>query len=101
MSSWLPIPFRVVILGGGLSGLSAAHTLLKHTQVPTEVTLIESQKSFGGWLSSTRFDDGTIFEHGPRSARSYGNVAIEALSLVSFFYFCFIFLFSYSSIVIT
>ena len=93
MSSWLPIPFRVVILGGGLSGLSAAHTLLKHTQVPTEVTLIESQKSFGGWLSSTRFDDGTIFEHGPRSARSYGNVAIEALSLVSFFYFLLLFYF--------
>ncbi|XP_066934278.1 LOW QUALITY PROTEIN: protoporphyrinogen oxidase-like [Clytia hemisphaerica] len=83
MSSWLPIPFRVVILGGGLSGLAAAHTVLKHAQVPTQVTVIESQNRFGGWLESTRFNDGTVFEHGPRSGRSYGNVALDALSLLS------------------
>ena len=82
MTSWLPVPFRVVILGGGLSGLSAAHTILKHAKVPTEVTIIESQRRIGGWIDSTRFDDGTVFEHGPRSARSYGNVALEALTLV-------------------
>lgn len=83
MSSWLPVPFRVVILGGGISGLTAAHTILKHAKVPTEVTILEQQRRMGGWLESTRFDDGTVFEHGPRSARSYGNVAIEALTLVT------------------
>jgi len=83
MASWLPVPFRVAIIGSGLSGLSAAHTVLKHAQIPTEVTLIESQDRVGGWLESTRFDDGTVFEHGPRSARSYGHVALDALSVVS------------------
>ena len=83
MSSWLPIPYRVVILGGGLSGLSAAHTIVKHAKVPCQVTIVESQARIGGWLESTRYDDGSVYEHGPRSARSYGNTAIEALNIVS------------------
>ena len=76
-------PYRIVILGGGVSGLSAAHTLLKHSKVPCKVTIVDNQPTIGGWLQSTRFDDGTIFEHGPRSARFDGTVGTEALNLVS------------------
>lgn len=83
MATWLPIPYKVVIIGGGISGLSAAHALVKHSKVPCDVTIVESQSIVGGWLKSTRYEDGSVFEHGPRNARSYGSTAIQALNIVS------------------
>lgn len=83
MATWLPIPYKVVIIGGGISGLSAAHALVKHSKVPCDVTIVESQSIVGGWLKSTRYEDGSVFEHGPRNARSYGSTAIQALNILS------------------
>jgi len=83
MTSWLPNPFRVVILGGGISGFSAAHTILKHAKVPCQITVLEKQHRAGGWLQSSRYDDGIVIEHGPRSARSTGDVALQALAMIS------------------
>ena len=83
MQSWLPNPYRIVVLGGGLSGLSAAHALLKHSAIPCEVKVIESGPDVGGWLSSTRFEDDSVMESGPRTARSYGNVAEKSLNIIS------------------
>ena len=83
MASWLPNPYKIIILGSGISGLSAAHTILKYAKVPCQITIVEAQNRVGGWLESTRYDDGTVVEHGPRSARSTGSVALDALSIVS------------------
>lgn len=83
MNTWLPNPYRIVVIGSGLSGLSAAHTLLKHSKIPCQITILEAQNRVGGWLESSRFEDGTVMEHGPRTARSYGNAAIHALNIIS------------------
>jgi monoamine oxidase len=56
-------PKNVVILGGGLAGLSAAYELKKagHT-----VTVLEARKSPGGRVRTLRdFDDGLYAEAGP------------------------------------
>lgn len=60
---------RIGILGGGLSGLSAAFHLLR-TNPAADVTLLEASSRFGGWISSQRNSDGSHFEFGPRSVRS-------------------------------
>ena len=85
MNNWLPIPYRVIIIGSGISGLSAAHTVLKYSKIPCHIKIIEAQSRVGGWLESTRFDDGTVMEHGPRTGRSYGAVALQALDILSEF----------------
>ncbi|KAG9238803.1 protoporphyrinogen oxidase-like protein [Amylocarpus encephaloides] len=59
------------ILGGGITGLSAAHFLTKEKPTAT-ITIYEGSKRLGGWLQSQRIevDGGTIlFEQGPRTLR--------------------------------
>ncbi|ORX40449.1 hypothetical protein BD324DRAFT_647382 [Kockovaella imperatae] len=57
---------HITILGGGLTGLSAAHHISR--AVPTaQITLIEASNRFGGWVQSTR--QGVVLEGGPRSIR--------------------------------
>ena len=83
MANWLPIPYRVVILGGGIAGLSAAHSILKFSNIPCHVTIVEQQNRIGGWVQSRRLEDGTVYEQGPRGVRAYGFQALETLKLVS------------------
>src|SRR5512141_2672717 len=58
---------RVVIIGGGIAGLSAAHYATK--KIPNvQVTLIESSNRWGGKITTDRvsMDDGQfIIEGGP------------------------------------
>ena len=85
----MPRPPHVVVLGGGISGLSAA-IFLRHLAkvgrrpVP-RVTLLEASNRLGGWVRTTRVerDDGPpfIFEHGPRGFRPSGN-GVETLRLI-------------------
>ena len=77
-----PNPFHIIVLGSGVSGLSAAQAVLKCSRVPCKVTLLESEHRVGGWLQSTTYQDGSVFEHGPHSAKSSGNVALQTLNLV-------------------
>jgi len=61
---------HVVVLGGGISGLSAAWYL---TQQPdTAVTILEKSSRPGGWIQSIR-QDGFLFELGARSCRTRGS----------------------------
>src|ERR1700757_4207343 len=64
--SWAP---RIAILGGGISGLSAAFRLLelsaKH-EAPLEVTLLERSPRLGGALCTIR-EQGFIAEAGADS----------------------------------
>lgn len=56
---------RVVIVGGGISGLSAAWYL--HKQTPkASIVLLEQQPRLGGWIE-TRREKGFFFEMGPRT----------------------------------
>jgi protoporphyrinogen/coproporphyrinogen III oxidase len=59
---------RIAIIGGGISGLSAAFALEKHRQVgaPLEYVLFETSSRFGGVLV-TECVDGCLVEAGPDS----------------------------------
>ncbi|KAJ8973512.1 hypothetical protein NQ317_000440 [Molorchus minor] len=70
-----------VILGGGLTGLSAAYYLLK--RIPNQkVTLVESSHRLGGWIKSNVLDNEVIFEQGPRTIRPQGKPGANTLSLI-------------------
>lgn len=53
---------KIVILGGGISGLSAAW-YLKKKQPKAEITLLEKENRVGGWIDTGPFQ----FERGPRT----------------------------------
>jgi len=59
---------RIAIIGGGISGLSAAFTLeqRRRTGVPLEYVLYESSSRLGGVIS-TEYIDGCVLEAGPDS----------------------------------
>ena len=62
-------PKRVVIVGGGISGLSAAFALLEHARnrdAPLQCTVVEGQDYLGGKILTNR-RDGVITEGGPDS----------------------------------
>src|SRR6185295_10377955 len=60
-----PATKRVVVLGGGISGLVAAYELVKRGH-PIEVTVLEAAKTLGGKVR-TETIDGQIVETGPDS----------------------------------
>ncbi|MFA5975443.1 MAG: protoporphyrinogen oxidase [Elusimicrobiota bacterium] len=60
-------PFRVVVAGGGASGLAAAfrlQTLAKATRIPLELHLLEASERFGGCIRTSR-REGFLIESGP------------------------------------
>ncbi|CAH0551814.1 unnamed protein product [Brassicogethes aeneus] len=69
-----------VILGGGLSGLSAAYYLLRKNPASC-LTLIESSNRLGGWIKSNQIED-VIFEEAARTLRPRGEPGINTLELI-------------------
>src|SRR5688500_18790014 len=57
---------RVVIVGGGISGLAAAHRLLELGLDKSQVTVLEFSSRLGGTIH-TEFRDGFLLERGPDS----------------------------------
>ncbi len=58
---------RIVVVGGGITGLAAAHRLVERRtpkQLPCELLLLEAAPRLGGLISTTR-RDGFILESGP------------------------------------
>lgn len=73
---------RVVILGGGISGLTSAWSLARSSS-RHEVVLLESSHRLGGWINSERTaNNGAVHELGPRSMRVAGNAGKTALAMV-------------------
>ncbi|XP_046543186.1 protoporphyrinogen oxidase-like isoform X2 [Haliotis rubra] len=71
-----------VVLGGGVSGLAAAYYLQRQTAAKfAKIILLEASDRLGGWVRSTRYDNGAVFEHGPRSLRPVGDSGINSLML--------------------
>ena len=56
---------RIVVVGGGISGLAAAHRLVE-LGVEKQITLIEASGRLGGTLE-TQHRDGFLIERGPDS----------------------------------
>lgn len=70
---------RVVIIGGGITGLAAAHRLLERSQESgnqINVTLLEASGVTGG-IVQTRERDGFVIESGPDSFISEKPAALE------------------------
>ncbi len=58
---------RIVVVGGGVSGLSAAHRLIElrdEKKIPLDVTLLEAGSRLGGGIQTIR-RDGFLLETGP------------------------------------
>ena len=70
---------RVAVIGGGISGLAAAHRLLEHGSPrhgPPEVVLLEASERTGGIIRTAR-RDGFLLEGGPDSFISEKPAAVE------------------------
>lgn len=67
------------ILGGGISGLSAAYYLSKAIKSP--IALFEATGQIGGWIKSSQ-QQGYIFESGPRTIRPAGTKGKNTLKLI-------------------
>lgn len=72
---------RTAILGGGISGLSAAYYLLDNPAFRT-IKLIEASSRTGGWMRSRVSSGGALFEEGPRTIRPRGPAGSNTLDLV-------------------
>jgi len=66
LPSGLIMAKRVVIVGGGISGLAAAHRLVELGVERTQITLLEASGRLGGTLQ-TEHRDGFLLERGPDS----------------------------------
>jgi oxygen-dependent protoporphyrinogen oxidase len=74
----------VTVLGGGLTGLTAAYRLSKASP-STNITLIDASKRVGGWVDSSKHAVGfkgkngelvegeVVLEGGPRTIRPRGS----------------------------
>lgn len=70
------------ILGGGISGLTAAYRLAQIHPAPKRIVLLEGSSRLGGWITTTRNSDGVIYECGPRTMRPAGDSGMACLNLV-------------------
>src|SRR5574341_2386497 len=60
---------RIIVIGGGITGLSAAHRLVElrlEKNLPLEFTLLEGSGRLGGAIA-TRHTGGFLIEEGPDS----------------------------------
>ncbi len=72
---------KVIILGGGVTGLTSAWALAR-SKPNSQVVLLESQSTPGGWIQSVRCPDGAVHEIGPRSMRFRYRAGKQALAMV-------------------
>lgn len=77
---------KVVILGGGISGLTSAWSLARNSP-QYDILLLEASHRMGGWVHSERMaDTEAVHELGPRSVRvaqTSGKIALAMVCLVN------------------
>lgn len=69
------------ILGGGISGLSAAYYALENPKLGS-IVLYEATNRLGGWVWTKKSPNGGIFEQGPRTIRPHGDAGKNTLKLI-------------------
>uniref|UniRef100_A0A0C9Q1V4 Protoporphyrinogen oxidase n=1 Tax=Fopius arisanus TaxID=64838 RepID=A0A0C9Q1V4_9HYME len=69
------------ILGGGISGLSAAFYALENRKLGPLV-LLEISDRLGGWMKSVKSKSNAIFEKGPRTVRPLGLAGANTLAMI-------------------
>lgn len=69
------------VLGGGISGLSAAYYLQKLGS-KSKVLVYEGSNRVGGWIWTSRQKNGILFEQGPRTIRPRFEAGLNTLQLV-------------------
>lgn len=76
---------HITVLGGGISGLSAAHYVrqLLPAGAISSVVLVEASNRLGGWLHSLHHPSGTIMELGPRTLRAGGDAGANTIALAN------------------
>jgi oxygen-dependent protoporphyrinogen oxidase len=74
------MPFHIVILGAGISGLATGWFLKQALGEQIRLTLIEKNPRAGGWIQTIQ-TEGFLFEQGARSCRTKG-VGQETLALI-------------------
>ncbi|HEY3407622.1 MAG TPA: protoporphyrinogen oxidase [Propionicimonas sp.] len=67
---------RLLIVGGGITGLAAAWEAVRSSAGPVEVLLVEASGRFGGKVHTER-TDGLLIEHGPDSFVAYRPAALQ------------------------
>ncbi|CAI7601567.1 unnamed protein product [Penicillium pancosmium] len=63
--------YNVAVVGGGITGLTAAWKLMRDPKC-TGITLYEKSHKFGGWMESEEIpvgDGKVVFEYGPRTLK--------------------------------
>jgi protoporphyrinogen/coproporphyrinogen III oxidase len=71
---------KIVILGGGITGLTLLWYLKREHGPQASLLLLEKSSRVGGWIQTIK-KEGFLFERGPRSCRARGN-GLATLRLV-------------------
>ncbi len=72
-------PEHILVIGGGMGGLSAAHALLEQArerQRPLQVTVVDARPTWGG-VVRTVVQDGFVVEGGPDSVLAFKPAAVR------------------------
>lgn len=78
-------PYSVAVIGGGITGLTAAWRLCQDPKCE-KIVLYEKSSTLGGWLQSETIDvkgGRVVFEYGPRTIRAGDPASLPLLDMVS------------------
>ncbi|TDL25243.1 Protoporphyrinogen oxidase [Rickenella mellea] len=82
------VPSHIAVLGGGITGLSAAYHLARRFP-SSRITLLEKERRLGGWLRSERVEvthgadrADVLLESGPRTLRPNSKALLELIHLL-------------------
>lgn len=73
------MPPPIAVLGGGITGLSAAFHLARRSP-STQILLLEKEARYGGWINTENAEvngQRVVLESGPRTLRPNGLALLE------------------------